>query len=186
MGRIEAQSARLTKKNRTKYLILESIKIAGVLSIALVAPNVLTGLAKLGVIATPRAGEVAKRSYTRMIAAGLLKFDGKFLRLTEKGKLELDRMTMATKKPTRWDGKWRVLIFDIPDYRRSLRDKVRSTLRMLGFERLQDSVWIYPYDCEDHITLLKADFKVGKDMLYMVVDSLEGDDGLRKKFSLKS
>ncbi len=185
MGSIELQGAKLTRKNRTKYLILETIKIAGVLSVALVAPNILSGLAKLGVIATPRAGEIAKRSYTRMVAAGLVKFDGKFLRLTEKGKFELDRMSMATIKPKKWDRKWRVLIFDIPDYRRSLRDKVRRTLRMIGFERLQDSVWIYPYDCEDHITLLKADFKVGKDMLYMVVDSLEGDSWLRKHFALK-
>ena len=51
--------------------------------------------------------------------------------------------------------------------------------------RMQDSVWIFPYDCEDLITLLKADFKVGYDLLYMVVDKLEGDHIFKDYFKLK-
>ena len=77
-----------------------------------------------------------------------------------------------------------MLIFDIPEKKRHLRYKVRSTLSAVGFTRLQDSVWIYPYDCEDFVTLLKADFRIGKDLLYMIVDSLENDTWLRKKFNL--
>jgi len=56
----------------------------------------------------------------------------------------------------------------------------------IGFVHLQDSVWTYPYDCEDLIVLLKADFKIGKDILYMIVDELEGDWRLRKEFGLKN
>jgi len=77
-----------------------------------------------------------------------------------------------------------VLIFDIPEKRKGTREKVRRTLISLGFERLQDSVWVFPYDCEDLITLLKVDFKIGKDILYLVVESLEYDLPLRKKFGL--
>lgn len=54
----------------------------------------------------------------------------------------------------------------------------------LGFVRLQDSVWVYPYDCEDLITLLKADLKVGKDVLYVVADRIEYDQPLRTLFDL--
>ena len=54
----------------------------------------------------------------------------------------------------------------------------------IGFVRLQDSVWVYPYDCEDLIVLLKADFKIGKDVLYMIVDELQGDWERRKEFGL--
>lgn len=77
-----------------------------------------------------------------------------------------------------------MLIFDIPEQKKGLREKIRTTLQRVGFVRLQDSVWIYPYDCEDLITLLKADFKVGKDMLYMIVDTLEYDSPLRSQFGL--
>lgn len=170
-----------------RYLILESAKVVGLLSVALVAPNVLTGLAKLGVIASPRTRETAHRSYKRLVAAGLLTFEGKYLRLTKKGKREYDHMTAMAeaRRPRRWDGKWRVLVFDIPGKRPGLRDKVRSHIQQLGFIRLQHSVWAYPYDCEDLLTLLKADLKIGKDLLYMVVDSMEADGQLRKEFGLK-
>ena len=77
-----------------------------------------------------------------------------------------------------------MLIFDIPEYRKGTRDKIRYTLQTIGFVHLQHSVWIYPYDCEDLITLLKADFRIGRDMLYMIVDSLEGDATIKKRFGL--
>ena len=77
-----------------------------------------------------------------------------------------------------------MLIFDIPEKRKPLREKIRSTLLSIGFLRLQDSVWIYPYQCEDLVNLLKADFKVGKDLLYLIVDSIENDKFFRKSFGL--
>ena len=52
--------------------------------------------------------------------------------------------------------------------------------------RLQDSVWIYPYPCEDLINLLKADFKVGKDLLYLIVNFIENDKWLKRLFGLTS
>ena len=83
-----------------------------------------------------------------------------------------------------WDEKWRVLIFDIPERRSNVRQQIRNTLRALGFLRFQDSVLVYPYDCEDLITLLKADFRVGDAMLYMIVDTIERDGALRKHFGI--
>ena len=53
-----------------------------------------------------------------------------------------------------------------------------------GFVRLQDSVWIYPYDCEDLISLAKTNFRIGADVLYMIVERLEHDTHLREHFSL--
>ena len=87
-------------------------------------------------------------------------------------------------KQKKWDGKWRVLIFDIPEKRKSVRNKIRQSLRTIGFMRLQNSVWIYPYDCEDFIILLKADFKIGKDVLYMIVEELEYDTPVKLYFGL--
>ncbi len=167
-------------------MILEFVKVAGLLSVALVAPNVITGLAKMGVIKSSRSSEAAKRSYKRMVSSGHLVFDGSHLKITRKGEAEIVRLlgSASVQKSRRWDGKWRVLMFDVPEYRKVLRDKIRRTVNGIGFIRLQDSVWIFPYDCEDLITLLKADFRIGKDVLYMVVESLEGDGWLRTAFKL--
>ena len=75
-------------------------------------------------------------------------------------------------------------MFDIKEKRKSTRDKIRHNLFKIGFIRLQDSVWVYPYDCEDFINLMKADFKIGKDLLYVVADKIENDKFLAQHFKL--
>lgn len=57
-------------------------------------------------------------------------------------------------------------------------------MQNIGFYRLQDSVWLYPYDCEDFIALLKADLKIGNAILYMVVEKIENDAKIKTHFSL--
>lgn len=41
-----------------------------------------------------------------------------------------------------WDGKWRIVIFDIPEERRIIRNLFRRNLKKWGFKQLQKSVWI--------------------------------------------
>lgn len=123
----------------------------------------------------------------RMLRQGLVEFRDGLLRITDEGKNVLCRMEAndyQIKKPRRWDKKWRMLIFDIKEKQKGLRNKIRNTLVSIGFRRLQDSVWVFPYDCEDFIVLLKADFHVGKDLLYVIADTIENDGWLRKEFGL--
>ena len=75
-------------------------------------------------------------------------------------------------------------MFDIEESRNVLRNKIRKTLAAIGFLRLQNSVWIYPYPCENLIALLKADFQIGSELLYITADSIEYDIELRKSFDL--
>jgi phenylacetic acid degradation operon negative regulatory protein len=46
----------------------------------------------------------------------------------------------------RKDRKWQMIIFDIPEKIRGRRDCFRDGLKRLGYERLQQSIWICPYD----------------------------------------
>ena len=62
---------------------------------------------------------------------------------------------------------------------------LQRTLRAFGFYQLQASVWVYPYECEELLILLKAEFKVGRDVLYRVVEKVEGDDKIKEYFGLK-
>ena len=57
-------------------------------------------------------------------------------------------------------------------------------MRAAGFLRLQDSVWVYPYDCEDFVALLKADLRLGREMLYIIAEKIENDGWLRQEFNL--
>jgi DNA-binding transcriptional regulator PaaX len=187
MGSIEAEARRKPRRGELQKIILQTVKVAGLISILLVAPNVIGAMAKLGLIASKRQAGLVGRACERLLASGDMTWKRGQLCLTPRGEAKLLRLSLeqlSNRKPRRWDKRWRVLIFDIPESSKYLRDKVRDTLRAIGFIRLQHSVWIYPYDCEDLVMLLKADLQVGRDLLYMVVDALENDDELRARFRL--
>lgn len=67
-------------------------------------------------------------------------------RLTDKGrdKALWTRMKLVDEK---WDGKWRIVIWDVPEKRRVARDLLRYKLKWLGFKQLQKSVWVTKKNC---------------------------------------
>ncbi|TAJ14095.1 hypothetical protein EPO56_02465 [Patescibacteria group bacterium] len=189
MGEMEKKVRKEVRKTKINKAVIDVIATAGLLSLALVAPNVIGALGKMKFV-KQRKFQV-KSSFSKLLDGGyveLVKKDGKkFAQLTKKGQLFAARMEAGKalpKKPKKWDGKWRVLIFDIGEKYKNSRNKIRTSLITTGFVRLQDSVWVYPYDCEDFITILKLDLQVGKQVVYMIVDKIENDTELRKTFNL--
>ena len=158
------------------------------LSVALLAPNIFSALKTLGITPRLRQKEIIQATRKRLVREKYLTYtDQGFLVLTSKGERKLRHFELndfKLKKPKRWDKKWRVLIFDISEQRKHLREKVRRTLVAIGFVRLQDSVWVYPYPCDDLVTLLKADFSIGRELLYLIVESIEYDANLQNHFWL--
>jgi DNA-binding transcriptional regulator PaaX len=188
VGKLEAESKKRKKRADVQRIVLNTVGMAGLLSAALLAPNVVKTLDTMGLVPNNRRGDSIRQARNNLVKGGYLRWEDRKLRLTDKGEKKLRSLELKDyqlPKPKRWDGRWRVLIFDIPEHRKGLRDKVRRTLMTVGFVRLQDSVWIYPHDCEELIALLKADFKIGKDMLYMIVDTLEYDTPVRARFGLE-
>lgn len=49
----------------------------------------------------------------------------------------------------RKDGKWVMLIFDIPQKYKKSRELLRGVLHNLGYKLLQQSVWVTPYDVSE-------------------------------------
>jgi len=104
--------------------------------------------------------------------------------LTGKGDIKLKLFENGKIRNRLWDGRWRVVMFDVYESRRNIRDKFRSQLKEYGFVQLQRSVWIYPYECEEFAMLIKTDNNFGKNVRYGVLEALEGDANLRKLFKL--
>ena len=90
------------------------------------------------------------------------------LKLTETGLTTLFLKFPQIKfKDWEWDGQWRVVIYDIEEEVRRLRDRLRSTLRSLGFNPVQRSVWFSPYPVEEEIeTFLKKENLWEKIMIF--------------------
>jgi len=67
--------------------------------------------------------------------------------VTKKGADKILKIKLKTKeRKRRVDGKWQMLIFDIPERKRRLRDLLRESLYLLSYKMLQQSVWVCPYD----------------------------------------
>jgi len=182
----------VNKKIPIKKIILSTIAITGLVSVAVLAPNVLQVAGKFFNNKKYQRKKYLESSITNLLKKGLIEFekrgDQKFIRLTLKGKQELVKYELGDieiKRPRRWDKKWRIVIFDIKEKRRKTRDILRHTLNRLGFIKLQNSVWVFPYDCEELIIMLKSNLFVGKDILYMTVENLENDKWLKREFGLK-
>lgn len=97
-------------------------------------------------------------------------------------KYQIDEIKI--KKPDKWDGKWRMVIFDIPEKKKKAREALREKLKELGFKELQKSVFIYPFECENEIDFIVEVFEIRPYVRYMVVDSFTNEEQFRLKFKL--
>jgi len=108
--------------------------------------------------------------------------------LTKKGKKKALRFhinKMKIKKPTKWDGKWRMVFFDIPEKNRRSRDALRSKLKNLGFYELQKSVFIYPFSCKNEIDFIVEFFEVRNNVSFTEIISISNEAKLKLHFGLK-
>jgi len=191
MGKLEKEIKTRSRKQSIQKIILNTLYGVGLVSVAVFAPNIAGSLVKLRGGADRNQKYKVNRSLAQLIDGGFVFLEkthrGTFVRLTPRGQKRVDMFhagDVSIKKPARWDGKWRVVIYDLKERKRGLRAKLRNTLASFGFIKLQHSVWVYPYDCEDLIMLIKADFKIGKDILYLIAEKVENDLWLKRSFGL--
>lgn len=119
----------------------------------------------------PLKKAVLAQALKRLRKRGLIDFvsDKELIcRLTDKGKDKAlwEKMRLEDEK---WDGKWRLVIWDIPEKRRNARDLFRLKLKQLGFTRWQKSVWV----CKKNCTQILRNFikQVGIEDWVMVIES---------------
>ncbi len=106
--------------------------------------------------------------------------------LTDKGKMKTltYRFQEMKIKETKWDGKWRIVVFDIPERIKGGRNALREKLKELGFYELQKSVWIFPYDCKDEIDFIIEFFDLRRYVRYGILESIDNDLHLQEIFDL--
>jgi len=107
--------------------------------------------------------------------------------LTDEGRekaLTYNIKNMEMKRPDEWDGYWRIVLYDIPEQLRGLRSSIRIHLKDIGFHELQKSVFVYPYECWDPVEFLVEHYKAGKYVRFIVADSIDNEDYLKRKFGV--
>lgn len=120
---------------------------------------------------------------------GYVKKFGVSYALTSTGKkiLSEDRIWKSSiPKPKKWDGKWRLVMFDIPVDARKRRDAFRLRLKHLGLVCYQNSVWIYPYPLDEIVGDVCDFYYLSGCVSFIVAESLTGETKLRKHFKLRT
>ena len=109
------------------------------------------------------------------------------VKITKKGEIKLRAFAIdliEIKKPNKWDGKWRLVMFDIPIRFTKGREALRYHLKELDFLQFQKSAWIYPYPCEDEVIFIADFFGIGKYVEVLTAENILREEKLRKYFKL--
>ena len=114
--------------------------------------------------------------------------DGKdVVEITKTGKkrvLKYNFDDMNLDVPKKWDGYWRIVMFDIPQSKKRARDSISRKIRQLGLYPIQKSVFVSPYVCKNEIDFIGEFFDVRDHIIYIKAKEIEGVRKLKEHFSI--
>ena len=192
-GSLEFIAHERRRRTNVQSVVLSTLAVVGIASFAVMAPNALRLLkhADPAWITKQDPRQRLQGTLRQLRRKGWVRWQEKngvwTYHLTSLGKAmaeKIARGNISISIPRRWDGRWRIVMFDISEKRAPLRQKIRDIMKRLGFARLQNSVWVHPYDCKEIVALIKKDLHVGLEVRYVIADALEYDKPLREHFEL--
>ena len=131
---------------------------------------------------------IQRLNHKRLI--NLIERRGKiYIEITEKGNkllrnFDYDELKLPSSKT--WDKKWRLVIFDVPEKKKKERNALSEKLKDLGFYPLQESVFLYPYECRDEIDFICHFLLIDRYVNYCIIESLDKREGdLCRFFNLR-
>ncbi len=147
------------QNKKSLYDGLKAIGTAGLSGVTVSATSTLSALAELlegtsSVQSIPRLLAELRRQDLVIISKHPRSIH---LQLSVKGihrlqRLEIEQMNIDQNQ--RWDGMWRMVMFDVPAHLTRERSLFRRELKRLGFTMVQRSIWMHPYPCFDAVASL--------------------------------
>ena len=107
--------------------------------------------------------------------------------ITAQGKkkvLEYDLANMQLNTRQKWDQKWRIVMFDIPETKKRARNAVSFKIKDIGMYSIQKSVFVFPHPCKDEIDFVGEVFGVRKNIIYIEATHIDGDEKAKRHFGL--
>ncbi|MFA4890099.1 MAG: hypothetical protein WC587_00475 [Candidatus Paceibacterota bacterium] len=109
------------------------------------------------------------------------------MEITEKGnkkilKYKFDELELI--RPKKWDGYWRVIVFDIPEKYKKARSALTNKLKEMEFYPLQKSVFVCPFECDDEIDFITEFFNVRRFVRFLLVKEINQDNFLKQFYNL--
>lgn len=171
-------------------MILNILLGVGLLTTAIVAPNAV----QLFKYFLPRNSQdrwELKRSLSRLEKGGLVKkrtTNGEdYYTLTLLGNERAKKYRLHSMKITpqkKWDGLWRLVMFDVPEEKKMARRGINLVLKKFGCAQYQKSVFITPYPCSKEIDFVGECFDSRKYLRVITARDVEGSERVKKAFRL--
>lgn len=176
----------------TGKMLLVLALIGGVCTIAAVAPNVFGAVGRIARYRRFFDKIQFRRSTYYLKRRGYIGFkrvaeDEYVVDLTQLGKEKVIKHCFdgLWLNPTgRWDGKWRIVLFDIPERHKWAREGFREKLKLMGFYPMQKSVFVTPYPCREEIEFLMGIYNIGYYVKMITTELVESDEDLRAYFKI--
>lgn len=170
--------------------ILVAIGMGSVLAAALVAPNaiqILKPFLKRGRRSNyerERIRQAIRALHRRRLVVYKERYNETYIEISEQGRkyvkrYEIDCMELPRVK---WDRRWRVILFDIPEHQKAARLAFQDHIKRLGCFLMQKSVWVYPYPCRDEIDFLASFWEVHPCVRYIETADLGMSEAAARKF----
>ena len=105
---------------------------------------------------------------SRMMKNGLLQSEKKgnksYYALTPRGVIRIEEAARRIFKssPPEWDKKWRIIMYNIPEEKRQIRDELRRELLWSGFGNLSNGYWVSPNNFEGGVDLLISKYNIAE------------------------
>ena len=88
------------------------------------------------------------------------------------------------KTPLQWDSRWRIVMFDVPEKFKQVRDALRMHFKNMGFYEFQKSVFVHPYPCAKEIEYIVEFYEARKYIRFIVAVDIDNALELKKHFHL--
>lgn len=112
---------------------------------------------------------------------------GKKIEITKLGKQKalahkLDEIKI--KHPRFWDGKWRIISFEIPKEKQASKNYLIKKLADLDFSGIHKNVYLYPHACYEELEIITHHHGLSKHVRIFTAEYFDGDEKYRLYYNV--
>ena len=173
--------------------ILKGLAVGGLIVASFAMPNLPKIFYLFGVESAKDRYKIKRSLYGLSKRKLVIMYDKdgeEYVEITEEGKkrilkYKLDEICLT--RPRKWDKRWRIITFDIPETHKRARDGLTGKLNEMEIYALQKSVFICPFECRDEIDFVSEYFGIRKFVHYFVANEIDDkdEDYLKAYYNLK-